>query len=438
MANKVSITTLGCRSNQYDSTALGQMLREERFETVPFPGPADAYVINTCTVTAKTDSQSRQQIRRALRANPDAVIIVTGCYAQVYPDEVAGVKGVDYVLGNPEKTRIIEYIRKGRRKEGPEKVVGPFEVGTPLSLRASNGYDRTRVNLKLQDGCNRRCTFCIVPLARGSSKSLPTIEVLKEIEVLVNKGFKEIVFTGIHLGAYGVDLTPRTSLTHLLKEVEKRSYPCRFRISSIDPDEVTDEVIEVLKGARTVCNHLHLPLQSGDNLILKRMRRPYTREFFTERVERLIKNIPGVSIGADVIAGFPGEGPGEFENTFSLIRDLPVSYLHVFPYSKRRGTPAAEYPDQVKSKTVKMRCNRLKGLDGLKREDFYRSFMGCTSQVLIEGKRDRETGMLKGRTRNYIPVLIEDAQASYSRASGELEVRLTDFSSSGMVGHLLS
>jgi threonylcarbamoyladenosine tRNA methylthiotransferase MtaB len=168
------------------------------------------------------------------------------------------------------------------------------------------------------------------------------------------------------------------------------------------------------------------------------MRRPYTREFFTERVEKLIKNIPGISIGADVIAGFPGEGPGEFENTFSLIKDLPISYLHVFPYSKRRGTPAAEYPDQVDGKTVKMRCNRLKGLDGLKREDFYGGFMGGTAQVLIEGKRDRETGMLKGRTRNYIPVSIENAQASHSRAPREFEVRLTGFSSSGMVGHLPS
>jgi threonylcarbamoyladenosine tRNA methylthiotransferase MtaB len=269
--------------------------------------------------------------------NPEAVIIVTGCYAQVSPGEVARIGGVDYILGNPEKGRIIEYLEKGRRTNGPFRVVGPYESGTPLSLRAATSYkNRTRANLKVQDGCNRRCTFCIVPIARGRSKSLPTHEVLQEIDVLVERGFKEIVFTGIHLGSYGADLLPRTGILSLLKEIEKRSYPCRFRLSSIDPDEVTDELIELLKGASTICNHLHLPLQSGDTGVLKRMRRPYSSEFFAGRVEKLVTSVSGISIGVDVISGFPAEGPEEFENTYSLIKDLPVSYLHIFPYSRRK------------------------------------------------------------------------------------------------------
>jgi threonylcarbamoyladenosine tRNA methylthiotransferase MtaB len=436
MADKVSITTLGCRSNQYDSTALEEMVRGSRFETVPFPGPADAYIINTCTVTAKTDYQSRQQIRRARRVNPDAVIIVTGCYAQVSPGEVARIEGVDYILGNPEKGKIIEYIKKGRQSEGPLMAVGPYEPGTPISLRAATSYNRTRVNLKVQDGCNRRCTFCIVPMARGRSKSLPTHEVINEIDVLVGKNFKEIVFTGIHLGAYGADLSPHTSIVNLLKEIEKKGYPCRFRISSIDPDEVTDELIELIKGAKTVCNHLHLPLQSGDNSVLKRMRRPYSSEFFANRVEKLVKSVPGISIGVDVIAGFPGEGTEEFENTYSLIRDLSISYLHIFPYSKRRGTLAAGYTDQVDGKTIKQRCSRLKELDRFKREDFYKGFVGRTAKVIIESKRDTLTGMPKGRTRNYIPVVIENGEGWDVFLSGEIEVHLIEASSMGMVGRL--
>jgi threonylcarbamoyladenosine tRNA methylthiotransferase MtaB len=352
---------------------------------------------------------------------------------------VARIEGVEYILGNPEKGKIVEYLNKGRRRGGPETLVGSYETGTPLSLRAQTSFNRTRVNLKVQDGCNKRCSFCIVPMARGSSKSLPLDEVIDEIDVLVEKGFKEIVFTGIHLGAYGADLRPPTGIARLLKEVERKGYPCRFRLSSIDPDEVTDELIELLKGADSICNHLHLPLQSGDNKILKKMRRPYTRGFFKERVEKLVTSVPGMSIGLDVIAGFPGEGPEEFENTYSLIKGLPVSYLHVFPFSMRRGTPAAEYEGRVDTKTVKQRCGRLRELDVFKRENFYGGFVGSKARVLVESKRDKRTGIMKGRTRNYIPVLIEngeDRKGAREPLTGETEVRLIEASGSGMVGRL--
>ncbi|MEE9615235.1 MAG: tRNA (N(6)-L-threonylcarbamoyladenosine(37)-C(2))-methylthiotransferase MtaB [Thermodesulfobacteriota bacterium] len=430
---KVAITTLGCRSNQYDSSAIEEMIREAEMETVPFSSPADAYIINTCTVTGRTDSQSRQLIRRARKKNPSAVVIVTGCYAQVSPGEVAEIGGVDYIVGNPEKGRVIEYIKKGTRRNGPEEAVGPWEDGPPITLRVKEPRGRTRVNFKVQDGCNRSCTFCIIPRARGRQKSFPVEDCLREIEGFIGKGFKEIVLTGIHLGAYGAEFKPTLTITDLLKGIEKNRYPCRFRISSLDPDEVTDELVEFMAGAGTVCNHLHLPLQSGDDAILKAMRRPYTRGFFAQRVSKLHETVPGISIGADVIAGFPGEREREFENTFNLLKDLPVSYLHVFPFSKRRGTPAAGMPGQVNGKVIKERCRRLKDLDTLKRDGFYGEFLGKETHVLVESARDGKTGLLKGRSRNYIPVFLGGDDGLKRK---EVRVTLTEAGERGMTGRV--
>ena len=429
----VAMTTLGCRSNQYDSSAMEDIIRSTGFGTVPFSSVADVYIINTCTVTRRTDYQSRQLIRRVRRRSPDALVIVTGCYAQVSPDEVAAIEGVDYILGNPEKEMVVECIKRGRPPKPPVAIVGRYENGTPLSLRAGTSHARTRVNLKVQDGCNRSCSYCIIPKARGISKSVPLGDVLKEIDGIVESGYREIVLTGIHLGAYGADLSPRSSITDLVREIDSRGYPCRFRISSLDPDEVTDEFIDLLKGSSTVCNHLHLPLESGDDGILRLMRRPYTARYFADRVKRLHEAVPGISIGADVIVGFPGEGDREFENTFTLLRDLPVSYLHVFPYSRRRGTPAAEYPGQVDARTVKERCLRLHELDRTKRRGFYRRFLGQELSVLVESSRDSRTALLKARTSNYIPVFIDAGDELKRR---EVLVKLHDVTDGGMLGRV--
>jgi len=403
---RVSITTLGCKSNQYDSSALEDSLGNEPVAIVPFPGPADAYIINTCTVTGRTDTQSRQLIRKARRENPDAVVIVTGCYAQVSPGEVAAIDGVDFVVGNPEKGRIIEFIRKGRQASAV-KALGVWQDGTPWSLRAASSSGRTRATLKIQEGCDRACSYCIIPRARGASRSLGLAQVEKEITGLVEAGYREIVLTGIHLGAYGADFTRPSTLMPVLEMIEKKDFPCRFRVSSLDPDEVTDELIELLSGARRVCNHLHLPLQSGDDSIIMKMHRPYTARVFAKKVERLAERVPGISIGADVIAGFPGEGEKEFENTFSLIQALPLSYLHVFPFSARKNTPAASLPGRVERLVVRERCERLHELGELKRTVFQSSFAGRSGSVLIEKVRDRKTGLLKGHTRNYILAFID-------------------------------
>lgn len=430
---KVCITTLGCKSNQYDSSALEDLLRCSGIETVPFPSFADAYIINTCTVTGRTDYQSRQLIRRVRKTNPDAVVIVTGCYAQVSPEEVSGIEGVDYILGNPDKEKVLECLAKGRRP-APLAIVGDYKEGTPFTLRAKSSSGRTRANLKIQEGCNKSCSYCIIPKARGASKSLPLAEAEREMDALVEAGFNEMILTGIHLGAYGADLVPELSLVDVLRLIERKDYPCRFRISSLDPDEVTDELIDVLAGSKRVCNHLHLPLQSGDDKVIRLMHRPYTGKVFAEKVTKLHERVPEISIGVDVIAGFPGEGEAEFENTFSLLAGLPVSYLHIFPFSKRKGTPAAVASGQVHPAVIKQRCQKLFALDVQKRESFHASFINKTAEVLIETSRDKKTGLLKGRARNYIHVTLEPDGGTDALKNTFAKVRLTGPDPEGMRG----
>ncbi|MEE9542620.1 MAG: tRNA (N(6)-L-threonylcarbamoyladenosine(37)-C(2))-methylthiotransferase MtaB [Thermodesulfobacteriota bacterium] len=415
----VSIHTLGCRSNQYDTSAIEDQISSGGLKLVPFTSPADACIINTCTVTGRTDAQSRQAIRKALRLNPSALVIVTGCYAQVSPDDIAEIDGVDLVLGNPEKGRVMEFLTKGRPKS-TRAVVGPSELGTPFSLRAKNIRGRTRANLKIQDGCDRSCTYCIIPQARGRSKSLEAETIISEIKDLCEKGFREFVFTGIHLGGWGTDFKDSSHLTKLLKKIEAQNFPARFRLSSIDPDEITDELIDLLKGAKTICNHLHLPIQSGSDAILRLMHRPYTTDFFSEIVNKLFARVPGISIGTDIITGFPGETEIEFEKTRSLIEALPLNYLHVFPYSVRRGTPAATLPGKVHPAIIKERSAILRKIDAEKREKFYRGFIGSKTNVLIESARDKDTGLMKGRSSNYIPVLIEDYPGAQSGEFSEV------------------
>lgn len=427
---RVSVTTLGCRSNQYDSAAMEELAAAGGFETVAFPAPADAYVINTCTVTARTDAQSRNLVRRARRLNPEAVVIVTGCYAQVSPGEAAAIEGVDYVLGNAEKARIVEYISRGRRS-GAETAVSGNGRATFPAMRARSAGGRARANLKIQDGCDRRCSYCIIPAARGPSRSMAIEEALAEMEALAEAGFAEVVLTGIHLGAYGRDLSPRRSLAELLERVEASNLRIRVRLSSIDPDEVDERMIELLSGASRVCNHLHLPLQSGDDSVLRRMNRPYDRRLFARLVERLAGAVDGVAIGADVMAGFPGEGEREFANTVELIEELPLAYLHVFPFSRRKGTAAAAMAEQVDSAIIKERAARLRELDGEKRRAFCSRFVGREAAVLIEGKGNG--AVLRGRSRNYLPVALSGPDDLMGR---EASVRLSGFDGSVMRGEL--
>jgi len=378
------------------------------------------------------------------RENSDALVIVTGCYAQVSPDEVAKIEGVDYVLGNGEKERVVEHLLMGRpgvaslgasAATPPSPRINVGSDGNAIGLRASGAPGRTRAYLKVQDGCDNSCTYCIIPAARGEARSVPLETLLSEIDVLVEKGYREIVLTGIHLGSYGEEFLPPESITGLLKSIEERSYPCRFRVSSLDSDEITDGLIELMATSETICRHLHLPIQSGDDTIIRRMGRGGGADFMRKKIERIASSIPDIAIGVDMIVGFPGEGEEEFMNTVRLLEELPIAYMHIFPFSKRECTPAASFTGQVDGRVIKERCRILRELDGEKRAAFYGSYLGREVHVLVEGARKRTTGLMQGRSGNYILVLLEDYDGPANRL---LSVRLDKVTTHGVVGTVVT
>jgi threonylcarbamoyladenosine tRNA methylthiotransferase MtaB len=425
----ISIATLGCKVNQYESAALALSLEIDGYNIIPFlNGDSDIFIINTCTVTAQADFQCGQIIRRAVRSNPHAVVIVTGCYAQVEPGKIANIPGVSLIAGNMEKQYIPELLKgllnvqlhhknENNDKEAPQNslltpkvIVGNTLQAEPLTfINITKFPGHTRAFLKIQDGCNAQCSYCIVPFARGRSRSLPIKEALEGIRTLCQHGYREIVLTGIHLGAYGEDLKPSVSLTGLLRAIEKREPSARIRLSSIEPLEIGDDLIDFLAQSQHVCPHVHIPLQSGNDDTLVAMGRHYTVNLFKELVEKISGRVQGASIGVDVMAGFPGENELAFERTRSFIETLPIAYLHVFPYSKRPGTEAAVFPEQVNDLEKKKRVAILRNLDQQKRHIFAEQHVGRRLSVLIEGRTDRQTGWMQGFSENYIPVLISDA-----------------------------
>jgi threonylcarbamoyladenosine tRNA methylthiotransferase MtaB len=409
-ASKFFITTLGCKVNQYESDAIAQHLRGSGCAFVLREEKADLCIINTCAVTQKASMQSRQAVRQAIRSNPGARIIVTGCYAQTEPDEIRKIKGVHDIIGHADKHKIPELILSIEKKAGPSPALirrNIFLEHDFKQIPATVLANRTRQFLKIQDGCDTFCTYCIVPYARGRSRSMPLENILENIKQLKQAGYHEVVLTGVHLGAYGLDLSPPASLTELLIRIHKSKTIDRVRLSSIEPLELTDDIIKLVAETDSFCHHFHIPLQSGDDLILKKMHRPYTRSFFKDLVIKINKSIPDAAIGVDILVGFPGETEKAFENTYSLIEELPITYLHVFPFSPRSGTPASGYQHKVPSEVIKARCQKMRVLGNGKKRDFYKKIIGAKVEVLIEGKRDRSTGFLKGITSNYVPVLVK-------------------------------
>ena len=407
---KFSITTLGCKVNQAESDAIAEDLLASDWSAADRCDGAGVCIVNTCTVTQKASMQSRQAIRRAIRANPKARIIVTGCYAQTAPQEIDKIDGVDYIVGHDKKMSISRLIQSEGDHTPIEQPSSAGAVGIESrfqAISAATTTSRTRPFLKIQDGCDAFCTYCIVPYARGRSRSMPLDSVLQSIGQLNRAGFHEVVLTGIHLGAYGRDLTPVGNLATLLDRIQAQKPIKRVRLSSIEPLEITREIIEIVAESDTFCRHFHLPLQSGDDRILKKMGRPYSRQSFRDLVRIIHEMMPDAAIGVDTLVGFPGENDRAFENTYRLIESLPVSYLHVFPFSVRPGTPAAEFADPVPHDIIKDRCERMRMLGQNKRMNFYRRFPGQAMPVLIESKRDKATGLLKGISSNYLPVLID-------------------------------
>jgi threonylcarbamoyladenosine tRNA methylthiotransferase MtaB len=373
---KVALTTLGCKVNQYESAALAEDLGKKGFSLVSFISPADIYIINTCTVTAFSDFQARQLIRRAKRTNPQAKIIVTGCYAQVATADIAALHGVNLVIGNDQKHIIPALLQKGAINSKGTFSDDIFQQKHFCEMPLEKFSGRTRAFLKIQDGCNSFCSYCIVPFARGKSRSLAPENVLKAVNRFALNDYREIVLTGIHLGTYGYDLNPPINLTGILRQIMNGRKDVRFRLSSIEPREITDELLHLLNKADILCPHLHIPLQSGDDKILQMMKRGYDSYFYRMLIEKISIVLGDLAIGVDVMVGFPGEGDAEFNNTFKLLQDLPVAYLHVFPYSERPGTTAQKLYPKVPEKTKKERASILRNLSSKKREEFALRFLG--------------------------------------------------------------
>jgi threonylcarbamoyladenosine tRNA methylthiotransferase MtaB len=410
---RVALTTLGCKVNAYDGATIVERLRAAGCEIVPPGAPADVVIVNSCTVTDAADAESRRLARRARRENPQARVILTGCYAQTRPREAAAVEALDHVIG---LNRVDALVAAALGKPAERVVVGPCRRETQVQTFGARTFPgQTRAFLKVQEGCDLFCTFCIVPMARGRSRSLPPRTVLAEVRALAAAGFQEVVLTGVHLGGYGEDLVPKVDLTWLVAAIAEQGLVSRIRLSSIDPHEVTEPLVRLLAQAPGLCPHLHVPLQAADDAVLQRMRRRYDATLAAERLAMVRDVLPDAAIGTDVIAGFPGEDEAAFERTFTFLDASPVTYLHVFPYSVRSGTTAAKLDGQLPAAAITARARRLRALGDAKRQAFGRRFDGAHAEVLVETTRDPATGDLRGYTRNYLRARLAGPDAWMGR-----------------------
>ena len=428
----VALATLGCKVNQFETETMEGLFKQRGYDVVSFGEKADVYVINTCSVTSLGDSKSRQMIRRAKRQNDDAIIAVTGCYAQVSPEEVKGIEGVRIVLGTKDRGKIVDYVEQAAREDGLlEGVFDVMEKGEFEDIPLFGVPARTRAFLKIQDGCQNFCSYCIIPYARGPLKSRKLVHIRREAEKLAAAGFHEIVLTGIHLGAYGRDLPGNVALEDACREVLAVPGFQRLRLSSLESIEVSDDLISLMAGEERFCSHLHLPLQSGADPILKAMNRHYDRSEFERLLRRIREEIPDIAISTDIIVGFPGETEELFQESLDFAGRMEFSRMHVFPYSPRKGTPAAEMEGQVPEPVKKERVHRMQALAEKMARDFHRSFLGRTVKVFVETDHD---GILDGLTGNYIRVYGEG-----KASSGEIcEVLLEKLHKDGIWGRIFS
>jgi len=410
---KVSVITLGCKVNQVESESISSELQTAGYQSVSKGNGADIYIINTCTVTGKAAMQSRQAIRKAIRENPDAMVLATGCYAQSEPLTLKKIAGLHYIIANSDKhdiARIINSKSQQHHKGLMEPIIIHNDIRKEQCLKKIGSpviSARTRPFIKIQDGCDNFCTYCIVPYTRGPSRSFPPDEVIDEILYLSQHGSHEIVLTGIHLGRYGLDLNPKTTLSDLLTRICKADMIPRIRLSSIEPNELTDELLNVVAKSKQICRHFHIPLQSGDNAVLKKMNRTYDQALFKKLIEKINCMLPDAAIGIDLLIGFPGETDDAFYNTYDLINSLPVSYLHVFPFSPRPDTPASTFLNQISANTIKTRRNKMLKLGKDKKAAFYNKMIDKTLGVLVEEKRNDKTGYLTGISSNYVRVMLD-------------------------------
>lgn len=397
----VAFTTLGCRVNQYDTDAMRGLFIQSGYTPVDFDEKADIYVINTCSVTNMGERKSRQLIRKAKRTNEDAYIIVTGCYAQLAPEAIAAIDGVNLVIGTNNRHRVVELVEQLESTEKQISIVrNIMEQATFEEMPLyGNEIDKARAFMKIQEGCNNYCTFCIIPYTRGKLKSRRVEDIVKEAKRLVEHGYHEIVLTGIHLGNYGIELLEKPNLAHVVKALLEIPGLERIRLGSIESVEVSEELVDLMAKDPRFCTHLHLPLQAGSDHILKLMNRHYNLQEFKDLIARLRSRIPGLAITTDIIAGFPGETDEDFEETLRTVEEIGFTHIHAFPYSKREGTPAATMEDQVPEVVKKTRVALLNSLGQKGLQKFAGQMIGKPAEILIEREED---GYYLGFTNEYI------------------------------------
>ena len=407
--NKVAFVTLGCKTNQYETDALMDIFYKNRYEVVDFDDFSDVYVINTCTVTNVSDKKSRQMIRRAKKSNPDGLVVVVGCYAQISPDEVSAIEDVDIVIGTDSRSAIISYIEdyKAGLTDKPYVIVEDImKIKVFEEMSVSSITTHTRAFIKIQEGCNQYCTYCIIPYARGHVRSRSLQHILDEIEALTHKGYVEFVLTGIHIGSYGLDLDG-VSVIDLLEAIQKLEGVQRIRLGSVEPRLISEDFINRIQPLDKLCDHFHLSLQSGSDTVLKRMNRKYTTEAFSSAVDRLRGLYGKPSLTTDIIVGFPGETDSEFEETMAFVRQIKFSEIHVFQFSKREGTPAATMPDQVDPAIKKIRSEQLIALAQQLGDAYKKSFIGDEIELLIEERKGTEC---IGHSKNYLKLSVLDPE----------------------------
>jgi len=418
---RFAIATLGCKVNHYDSAIIQDRLGALGLERREFDEVADVYVINTCTVTDRADAESLKLARRARRLNPGARVLMTGCLAQANPAVLAAAPQVDRVIG---LARLDDLERAALGEEGERVLVSNLrKQKAEIALGPASLAGQTRAFLKLQEGCDQFCSFCVIPFSRGSSRSVAPRRVMAALDELHQRGFKEVILTGVHLGGYGKDLSPPATLEDLLEMIAERCPIGRVRLSSIDPEELSGRIIEIVAQSDKFCPHFHLPLQAGEDQILSAMRRRYNADFYQRLIERILEAIPDAAIGTDLIVGFPGESQQQFERYVKFVEKLPLAYFHVFPYAVRTGTTAAKFGGRVSPAEITRRAQVMRQLGERKRVDFVRRFRGTRLKVLLEEPASADS--LKGYSRNYIRVLVE-APARLKNHEVEVEALATD------------
>ncbi len=432
---KIAFHTLGCKVNQVDTAAMENMFIAEGYELVDFNQTADVFVINTCVVTNTGQRKSRQAINRAIRKNPEALVVVTGCYPQTAEEEVRAIEGVDLIVGNQDRSSLVALVKQAQLDTKVDTLsnVRKLEANTTFEeLSGGNNAEKTRAYLKIQEGCNQYCTYCIIPYARGPLRSRSLESIKEEVAKLVVANYKEVVLIGIHLGCYGKESGEGKSLYEAVNAALTVTGLERLRLGSLESVEVEDELLELMASNPKLCPHLHLPLQSGCDKILKAMHRPYSTEQFKILLSKIKNKIPGISITTDIIVGFPGETDADFEETYNFAKECGFAKMHIFPYSIRQGTPAANFPDQVPENIKQERANKLAELDATMHKNFLEANLGKTLAVLVE--QSVEAGLVEGLSENYLRVWTNgDAELS-----GKIvNVKVTKLYEDGLFGDIV-